>query len=180
MDEPFNPVRERAETITHEIKWTTDQETVLANISHNSGLMSEHHKQKYTELIKSLQYYKIPVICLSALNSVFSVGLNTYITDQNAVSTITCLISLLVSCISSIELYLSIQKKSDQEVVSYKQFYALAVKINSTLMLQRQNRQGDGDTFLTQVLQEYNSLFESSCVNGLQDQDKLVNLLAIN
>jgi len=179
MDEPFNPIRERVESVTHEIKWTEDQETVLINISHNSGLMSEHHKEQYNKLIQSLQYYKIPIICLSGLNSVFSIGLNSYIGDQNIVSTITCLISLLVSCISSIELYLSIQKKSDQEVVSYKQFYALAVKINTTLMLDRYNRQVDGDTFLTQVLQEYNSLFDSSCVNGLQEQDKLVDLRII-
>ena len=174
MDEPFNPIRES--NILHEIKWTEDQETVLENISHNSGLMSEHHKQQYEILIKSLSYYKIPIIIFSGINSIFSVGLNSYIQDQNIVSTITCLISLLVSCISSIELYLSIQKKSDQEVVSYKQFYALAVKINTTLMLERSNRQGDGDTFLTQVLQEYNSLFEASCVNGLKEEDKLVDL----
>ena len=184
MDEHFNPIREsvlpfvksnETELNDGRVQWTEDQETVLTNISHNAGLMSEHHKTQYIKLIKSLQYYKIPIICLSGLNSVISIGGNSYI-DQNIVSTITCLISLLVSCISSIELYLSIQKKSDQEVISYKQFYTLAVKINTTLMLDRINRQGDGDTFLTQVLQEYNSLFDSSCVNGLQEQDKLVDL----
>ena len=155
--------------------WTDDQEEVLRNISHNAGLMSEHHKDKYTELVTSLSYYKIPIILLSSLNGIFSVGLTTYI-DQKVVSTITCLISFLVSSISSVELFLSIQRRSDQELISYKQFYALSVKINTTLVLHKNHRQGDGDTFLTQVLGEYNSLFESACVNGLGTNDKLIEI----
>ena len=155
--------------------WTDDQEEVLKNISHNAGLMSEHHKDKYTELVASLSYYKIPIIILSSLNGIFSVGLTAYI-DQKVVSTITCLISFLVSSISSVELFLSIQRRSDQELMSYKQFYALSVKINTTLVLHKKHRQGDGDTFLTQVLGEYNSLFESACVNGLGNDDKLIEI----
>jgi hypothetical protein len=155
--------------------WSDDQEQVLQNISHNSGLMSEHHKDKYTTLIASLSYYKIPIIILSSLNGIFSVGLNAYL-EQSTVSTITCLISFLVSSISSVELFLSIQKRSDQELMSYKQFYTLSVKINTTLVLHKKNRQGDGDTFLTQVLGEYNSLFESACVNGLGNDDRLIEI----
>lgn len=157
------------------LSWTDDQEEVLKNISHNAGLMSEHHKDKYTQLITSLSYYKIPIILLSSLNGIFSVGLTVYI-DQKVVSTITCLISFLVSSISSVELFLSIQRRSDQELMSYKQFYALSVKINTTLLLDKRHRQGDGDTFLTQVLGEYNSLFESACVNGLGTDDKLIDI----
>lgn len=156
--------------------WTDDQEEVLKNISHNAGYMSEHHKEKYNELVRSLSFYKIPIIILSSLNGIFSVGLNVYI-EQKAVSTITCLISFLVSSISSVELFLSIQRRSDQELISYKQFYALSVKINTTLLLDKTRRQIEGDTFLTQVLGEYNSLFESACVNGLGTNDKLIQII---
>ena len=167
----------KVETPEQNVKenWTDDQEEVLKNISHNSGLMSEHHKDKYTQLVASLSYYKIPIIILSSLNGIFSVGLNTYM-KQEIVSTITCLISFLVSSISSVELFLSIQRRSDQELMSYKQFYALSVKINTTLVLHKKHRQGDGDTFLTQVLGEYNSLFESACVNGLGTDDRLIEI----
>ena len=156
-------------------KWSDDQEDVLKKLSLNSGLMSEHHKKRYAELIESLKWYKVPVICLSGLNSVFSVGLNSYI-EQNVVSTLTCLISLLVSVISSIELYLSIQRRSDIELTSYKAFYSLAVKINTTVGLQREHRQTDGESFLVQMISEYQSLFDSACVNGLGEDDMIVNL----
>jgi hypothetical protein len=159
-----------------DIRWTDDQEEVLKNISHNAGFMSEHHKTKYSELVKSLSYFKIPVIVLSSLGGIFSAGLNAY-TTQETVSTITCLISFIVSTISSVELFLSIQRRSDQELISYKQFYALSVKINTTLLLDKKRRQIEGDTFLTQVLGEYNSLFESACVNGLGNNDKLIQII---
>lgn len=166
--------KEGSETLVSDA-WTDDQEEVLKNISHNAGLMSEHHKDKYTQLVASLSYYKIPIIVLSSLNGIFSVGLTEYM-DQKVVSTITCLISFLVSSISSIELFLSIQRRSDQELMSYKQFYALSVKINTTLGLHKKHRQGEGDTFLTQILGEYNSLFENACVNGLGTNDKLIDI----
>jgi hypothetical protein len=156
-------------------KWSDDIETTLKNISHNAGLISEHHRIRYEILMNQLKYYKIPIIVISGLNSIFSVGLSAYI-EQNVVSTLTCLLSLTVSVISSIELYLSIQKKSDQELITYKAFYILSVKINTTLSLDRERRTVDGDTFLTQMLGEYESLFSNAIANGLGDQDKLVEL----
>ena len=157
------------------IKWSEDVESTLRNISSNAGLISEHHRIRYESLLLQLKYYKIPIIVISGLNSVFSVGLSFYI-SQNVVSTLTCLLSLAVSVISSIELYLSIQKRSEQELVTYKSFYILSVKINTCLSLEAEHRSIDGDTFLTQVISEYQSLFESAIANGLGDKDKLVEL----
>jgi hypothetical protein len=158
--------------------WSTCQEDVLERICYNAAQMAEHHRVGYYELINQLKYYKIPVIIISSLNSVFAVGLNGYIT-QDIVSTITCLLSLLVSCISSIELYLSLQRRSDSELVSYRAFYNLSLKISTTLKLDRVHRQGDGDTFLTQMISEYQSCFENALANGLGDDDRLVELKEI-
>ena len=156
-------------------KWTTTQEDVLERIGYNSAQMSEHHRQGYYQLINQLKYYKIPIIIISSMNSVFSVGLNSYM-EQNIVSTITCLLSLIVSCISSIELYLSLQRRSDNELMSYRAFYNLSLKISTTLKLDRAERQGDGEQFLTQMIAEYTACFESALANGLGENDRLVEL----
>jgi hypothetical protein len=160
-------------------KWSDDIEITLRNISCNAGLICEHHRERYEILMNQLKFYKIPIIVISGINSIFSVGLSAYI-QQNIVSTLTCLLSLFVSIISSIELYLSIQKKSEQELLTYKSFYLLSVKINTMLSLEREHRQQDGDTFLTQVLGEYESLFQNAIANGLGDEDKLVKLRPID
>ena len=156
-------------------KWSDDIEHILECIAYNSGLMAEHHKEQYQILIDNLLWYKIPIIFISSLNSVFAIGLNQYI-EQNIVSTITCLLSLMCACISSTELYLSIQKRSDAEIISYRSFYLLALKVNSVLKLHRENRSGDGDIFMLECLNTYSSLFEKSQVNGLGQLDKLVGL----
>ena len=171
----MNVFDEEQKSNTNINKWTSDVENVLECIAFNSGLMCEHHKHQYEILIHKLLYYKIPIIFISSLNSVFAIGLNNYI-EQNIVSTITCLLSLMCACISSTELYLSIQKRSDAELISYRSFYLLSLKVNSVLKLNRANRSIDGDIFLTTCLNEYSSLFENSQVNGLGELDKLVAL----
>ena len=167
MDAPFieNPL----------INWSSDIETILENISHNCGLCSEYHKAKYEKLIQELKWYKLPVIILSSLNGLASVTLSSYM-EQQVVSLVTAVISLLVGTISSIELYLSIQRRSDSELLSYKSYYTLALKINTTLKLKPEHRHTDGDTFLQTCIGEYESLFNGAQVNGLEDHDQLVEL----
>ena len=62
------------------------------------------------------------------------------------------------------------------ELVSYRAFYILSLKISSVLKLDRDKRLIDGEQFLTQMIAEYTSCFESSLANGLQDKDKLVEI----
>ena len=152
--------------------WSSDQEEILRRISYNSGLMSNHHRTEYYTLVGQLKWFRIPIIIISSINSVFSVGLNAYIT-QEIVSVITCLLSLIVSCIGSVELYLGLQKKSDNELISYRSFYTLALRINTTLDLEVENRNQEGESFLSEILAEYRALFDSANPNGIPT-DKLV------
>jgi len=153
--------------------WSRDQEDILRRISYNSGLMSNHHRLEYYTLVGQLKWFRIPIIIISSINSVFAVGLNAYITQQEIVSLITCLLSLIVSCIGSVELYLGLQKKSDNELISYRSFYTLALRINTTLELEVENRNQEGEPFLAEIIAEYRALFESSNPNGIPT-DKLV------
>ena len=157
--------------------WSNDQEDILRRISYNCGLMSDHHRTEYYALTAQLKWFRIPVIILSSLNAVFSVGLNSYL-EQNVVSTLTCLLSLIVSCIGSVELYLALQKKSDNELISYRAFYTLALRINTTLDLDVENRNQEGDPFLAEIIAEYRALFEQSNPNGIPS-DKIVPLKEI-
>lgn len=174
--EAENPLNENY--ILPPTKWTKDIEIVLSNIAHNCGLSSEHHKKTYIQLVNNLKYYKIPIIILSGLNSLASISLSNYI-QQELVSVITACISLIVSSISSVELYLSIQRKSDEELLSYKSFYTLALKINAMLKLKPENRHIEADVFLQSCLNEYETLFNNALVNGLAENDEMVELRII-
>ena len=87
--------------------WSSDIELILSNVLFNSNLLLIEHKNLYFYNKELFKYFKIPLIILASLNSVFSVGLNNFL-NQSIVSVLTCLISLICACISSIELFLQL------------------------------------------------------------------------
>ena len=114
--------------------WTEDVEAILEKIRTNCVILQKAHKKKYHKLKHFLTYFRIPIIILSAFNSVMSVGLQPYL-EQQTISVATCLISLLVGVISSIELYLSIQQTMELELSVSKDYYSLAINIYRTCLL---------------------------------------------
>jgi len=158
---------------SNEAHWSTDIEEVLEDIRANSEALAKHHKLSYISLQSQLVYFRVPLIIISALNSVFSVGLNAYLV-QTTVSTINCLLSLICACISSVELFLQIQKKLELELNSYHGYYLLGVKISSMVKLKPGHREIEGLIFLNSIVNEYNNLFENSCVNIRDIEDQLI------
>jgi hypothetical protein len=156
--------------------WSDDIEALLKDMEYNSGILSQIHKTNYLALHEYIKYFKLPIIVLSSVNSIFSVGLSTYL-NQSLVSSINCLISLICGIISSIELYLGLQKKIENELLSYRDYYLLSVKINNCLKLKREHRvEPNGQLFLTDITNEYTSLFESSEIHSQNFRDRLISI----
>lgn len=155
--------------------WSQDIESILESIRKNSVVMSNEHRNQFLLLNSYLKYFRLPTIILSGINSVASVGLVSYIKQQH-VSLITCLISLTTGIITSIELYLGVEKNATNELEKSKDFYILAVDIYKTLQLKRENRNIDGSTYLEQCLSTYNKLFENSNILPKSITDQLTNI----
>lgn len=142
--------------------WSRDLELQLFHIKENAIQQSKIAKKQYLELVHIQQYFKIPVIVISSLNSIASVSLSSLMA-QNAVSLITCFLSFIVATMGSIELYLGIARKIDVSYQSYQSFYLLSVRINSCLELERSHRNElDGKKFLSDALSEYETLFSQN------------------
>lgn len=157
------------------MEWTTDKESVLESIRMNCVRMSDHHKKRFMFYKGQLKYYRIPVIIISGINSVVSVGISSYL-SQGIISGITCLLSLLCSIIGSIELFLSIQTSMENELSSSKDFYLLSVDIFKTLSLTRDNRMPNASAYLDEKYQTYVKLIESSQVVNRRLRDSLAPL----
>jgi hypothetical protein len=159
---------------TDEHNWSCDIEKRLEAIQDNSAQQALISKQEYLDLMNQQKFFKIPVIVLSGINSVFAVGLNNY-TSQSAVSIINCILAFVCATIGSIELYLNITKKIEVSLSSFQSFYLLSIKINNTLKLDREHRTIlDGRAFLADCLNEYESLFTNNNVSPININDKLV------
>jgi len=152
-----------------------DIEGILDRIRRNSIQLNYAHKQKYEKLKNKLVYFRLPTICLSAINSVFSVGLSAYMKQQD-VSVINCLISLVCGIIVSVELYLQIEKAMSVEYDVSKSYYLLSIEIQRFLLTQRNNRTIDCAPFLDKSYNQYTKLFENSRLLKKSIHDNLTDL----
>ena len=141
--------------------WSDDIETILNNIRINANNLSDYHKEKYYYYKGLLKYFKIPIIILTSITSISSVGLQPYIKQQN-ISLLTCILSLFSALIGSIELYLGIQKSMDTELEASRSFLLLSYDIYKTLTLFRENRQKSGKSYLDEKYNEYTKLTEQA------------------
>ena len=156
--------------------WSNDIENLCLDIQSNTSRLAEIHKQNYLMLINQIKYFKVPVIVISTFNSVFAIGLTAY-ANQTLVSTVNCIMSMICSIITSIELYLNLQKRIDVELTSYRSYYMLSVKIGNTLHLEREHRQvKDGTSFLLEVENEYKELFNQANVHNQVLNDNLIKI----
>lgn len=154
--------------------WSVDIERILENIRVNSLLLTTYHKTQYFRFKKQLKWFRIPVIIISALASVFNVGLQPYI-EQSIISGVCCILSLIVGIIGSLEMYLQIQQRMENELIMSKDYYLVAIDIYKVLKLGPENRNGEGIPFLEDKYTTYVKLFENS---NLLEDDKLNDELA--
>ena len=115
---------------------------------------------------------------MSALNSVFSVGLQPYM-EQKTISITNCLISLICGIIVSIEMFLSIETGMRQEYESCKEYYLLSVDIQKYLLLDVENRNIEPQTYLEKCYNQYVKLFENSGLVKKEIHDSLTPLETI-
>ena len=155
--------------------WTPDIENVLESIRINCIILSKEHKHRYFDHKENLKYYKIPVIIFSSINSIISVGLQPYL-PQGTISMMTCILALICSIIGSIELYLTIQKSMESELISQRDYYMLGVDIYKTLSLSKHHRPIPAKEYLDKCYNTYCKLTESSNALAKRVEDKLMPL----
>ena len=156
-------------------KWTTDFEIVLEEIRINSVNQAIQHKKKYFFYLNLNKWFRIPTIILSSIGSVASVGLQSYFTQQN-VSALTCLISLTVGIINSIEIFLKISETRELELETSKHFYNLATDIHKILSLTQFNRSTSARETLDEMYRRYVELMEKSNLISSTYKDVLITL----
>jgi len=153
--------------------WNNSIEQVLQNIRANCVILSKLHKNRYFLLKSRLVWYRIPLIILNGFNSIISIGLQPY-ADQGTISITTSLISLTCGIVGSIELFFSIQKSMESDMISQRDYYLLAIDIFKTLSLDRSIRPLPAKDFLEKSYNTYTKLIESSSILVRVKGDELI------
>ena len=165
--------------IETELSWTKDIEDTLEKIRILCLIRSKYHKNNYFQMLNMLKYFRIPIIILSGVNSVFNVALTNYM-KQNDISLLCCFISLVAGLIGSIELFLQIQKNMEVDLLNAKEFYLNAIDISKILQLVPINRGVDGTTYLNEKFNNYSKLVESSVIVDKATHDNIISLSLIS
>ena len=155
--------------------FNTDIERLLDKIRQNCVIMSDYHKKRYLYLKERKKLFKIPIIILSSLNSVFSVGSQPYL-EQGHISALVSGISLIVGILGSIELFMKVSENMEVELLAQREFYILSISIYKILQLDKENRNVDMKLFLEETFSQYQKLIENSNVVEKKIKDKLTLL----
>jgi hypothetical protein len=145
--------------MNNELIWSDGIELALNDMRNKSVINADYHKKNYYFFKGYIKYFRIPTIIFSGMNSVFSVGLQPYL-SQSIISVLCCSISLICGIIASIELFLGLQNVIDNELMLSKEFYILSYDIFKTLSVERQYRTLDGKIYLDNTHTKYCNLIE--------------------
>ena len=157
-------------------EWTQEVEDVLERVRINSVSLSNRHRQNFYEYKQMSKWFDLPIIITSTISASFSVGANQYM-EQDIVSSITCFISLFITILSGIKLYLNLDDLIKNEFEMSKQFNLLSLEIFKTLHLKKEQRDDLGIDYLNRSFSTYTQLIEKS--NLLRTRIKCDQLIDI-
>ncbi len=155
--------------------FTPDIECILENIRLNCVMLNEYHRKNFLKLSQSITYYRIPVLLLSSIASVWSITGTSFL-DQHTVSLINCLLGLTAGFITSIELHMRLDQQIKMSEELSRKFYAIGADIFKTLSLKDENREVKGKQYLTEIFSDYIKLVEKSNILDKKLKDQLLPL----
>jgi hypothetical protein len=142
-------------------KWSQEIENILQKIRINSVVLSDRHRTNYLEYKKLSKYFDVPIIVVSTISASFSVGSQSFL-SQDLVSAVTCSISMFITILSGIKLYLNLDNLIQNEIEMSKQFNLLSLDIFKVLNLTKEERTEEAMDFLNKKYNEYTRLIEAS------------------
>ena len=141
--------------------WSEEIESILQKIRINSVVLSDRHRNNYLEYKNLSKFFDVPIIVVSTISASFSVGSQSYL-SQELVSTVTCSISMFITILSGIKLYLNLDNLIQNEVEMSKQFNLLSLDIFKVLNLTKEERTEEAMDFLNKKYNDYTRLIEAS------------------
>ena len=156
------------------MNWSQSIDSLLDKIRLNCIQLTNRHIKNHLYYKGASAYFEIPTIILSVFSGSFSVGSDVLL-HQELISIITCSISMMITILTSVKLYMKITENSSQEQELAISFKSLALDIFKTLSLKYEDRGIEGLVYLNKVYSKYINLVEnSSILNPMNKKDQLL------
>jgi hypothetical protein len=152
------------------MEWNIEMINILNKIRLNSITLSNKHRMIALQYQSMSKYFDIPIIVLSTVSS--SLGSLEYMPTDDKGS-ITLFISMFITILTSVKLYLNITSNLNNEISLSRDFYILSVDIYKNLNLQEKDRP-NGKQFLNDCYNQYIKLTEQSNLFNKIKKDELL------
>jgi hypothetical protein len=152
--------------------WSEQIKNILDKIRLNSIKLSSKHRNTALNYQHISQYFDLPVIILSTISS--SLGSNTLV-PENEKASINLFISMIITILTSIKLYMNITSNLNQEIQLSRDYYVLSIDIYKNLNLPEEVRP-DAQQFLNECYSQYVKLIEQSTLNNKIKKDELLKI----
>ena len=154
--------------------WNQSIDSLLDKIRLNCVMLSNRHVNNHLYYKHVSKYFEIPTIILSVFSGSFSVGSDPFL-NQELISVVSCSISMVITILTSVKLYMKITENSTAEQELAISFKSLALDIFKTLSLPIEDRGTDGLVYLNKVYNKYVNLVENSAIlNTMNKKDQLL------
>jgi len=137
--------------------WNENLVNILQRIRVNSISLNKKHISRFIYYNSLGRLFDIPIIVFSVFSASFT-SLDVINSYYNTI--ITTSISMVITILSSIKLYLNLSNNINDEIQLSKAYYILSINIYKQLTL----KQGDPKLFLEESFSEYSKLMEQSSV----------------
>jgi hypothetical protein len=137
-------------------------------------MLSNRHVNNHLYYKHVSKYFEIPTIILSVFSGSFSVGSDPFL-NQELISVVSCSISMVITILTSVKLYMKITESLTAEQELAIAFKTLALDIFKTLSLPETDRGTEGLVYLNKVYNKYVNLVENSAIlNQMNKKDQLL------
>ena len=156
------------------MSWNPSIDALFSKIRMNPVQLTNRNIKNHLYYKNCSKYFEIPTIVLSVFISSFSVssvGSDPFL-KQGTISLVSCGISMIITILTSSELYMKIAENSANKSELAVQFKTLAIEIFKTLSLPEELREGLGIDYLNKVYTRYINLVENSeILNPMNKKD---------
>ena len=154
--------------------WGHHIDSLLDKIRLNCVQLTNRHIKNHLYYKGASSYFEIPTIILSVFAGSFAVGSDPFL-DQELISVTNCVISMIITILTSVKLYMKIAESASAEQELAISFKSIALDIFKTLSLPEEKRGIDGMAYLNKVYGKYINLVENSAVlNQMNKRDQLL------
>jgi hypothetical protein len=143
------------------MNWNQNEEDFLKKMSYQCMVYYDYFNKKSDKYYSLLKKFSIPILIISSINSLMAVTLSQYM-PQHIVSILNAILSAFTGILGSIQLFLKINEKLSQSILSASSFQQLSLKISKELALEQNKRSTDGVIFLNDCFNEFHAIIDKS------------------